>query len=310
MYNPSSYNTGKGIFQIVNVADITSELASNYSWNATEISGFITEVQQFGHIIAGYRVMNGEEKFIYNGISLTPHTMALVLTTQVHAISSGAIEVYIDDELIDTGWIPEMRGQIVNIRTFIPPKYVRDGATIRIIPNIPNGYYAPSCHIFEPWGEIAPEGLFLDTQVPEFIATYQNESFGLIDRKKQNSNFSLYKLDYEENILELYLFFFNKDNGNSGDYRFFAHLYDDPNQPPVTQWDGYYANALVGNWLPGSVQDFIHLNIENVPNGTYKLAIGFYNPQNPQDRLIPESDVYEVSPDGRLWLGEITIDND
>jgi hypothetical protein len=45
----------------------------------------------------------------------------------------------------------------------------------------------------------------------------------------------------------------------------------------------------------------------DLQSGTYQLAIGFYNPNDPTDRLIPQSDVYEVTPDGRLWLGEVEI---
>jgi hypothetical protein len=93
-----------------------------------------------------------------------------------------------------------------------------------------------------------------------------------------------------------------------GDYRFFVHLYDDINQPPIAQHDDYPGNGTLppGNWLPGVLNDTVVVDLNNVTPGTYQLAIGFYDPYT-GERLMPESEVYEVSPDGRLFLGEVEV---
>jgi hypothetical protein len=97
------------------------------------------------------------------------------------------------------------------------------------------------------------------------------------------------------------------DGTTQGDYRFFFHVYDDVNRPPVYQWDGYKLEMPLGNWLPGTTYDRMGI-VEDVSAGIYQVAIGFYNPNDPTDRLVPTSNVYDVSPDGRLWLGEITVE--
>jgi hypothetical protein len=126
-------------------------------------------------------------------------------------------------------------------------------------------------------------------------------------------------LGYHPRLSYQVLFEWASDGAAQGDYRLFIHVYDDVNQPPLVQRDLYlngasmwgYGSQTLGNLLPGSFSDTIGLGqAADLAPGTYQLAIGFYNPQNPQDRLMPESDVYEVSPDGRLWIGKITIDSE
>jgi len=240
------------------------------------------------------RRINDFEEFTMNTVySDEQKANPAVLVTRLHSRFAGTIDIYVDGEFLDTQWIPDNPGHWMNIATYIPPELQSEQSHIRIEAHIPEGYYLPAYHqiqLYQP---------HLDCCTPDTsLADYQEGAIKLIRANKVLADNNLH--------VE---FNWYSDGKAQGDYRFFAHLYDDINQPPIAQWDGYFAGMPVGNWLPGSLEGTINLNIENVPSGTYKLAIGFYNPQNPQDRLMPVSDVYELSPDGRLWLGEITIDN-
>ncbi len=143
-----------------------------------------------------------------------------------------------------------------------------------------------------------------------------NQPYGTVIASYQDNNVQLVEFNLDDLIDSPHLIFVDLAWNMSlsqpvGDYRLFVHLYDDRNQPPLAQWDNYLGNMPLGNWqnaLLFNRPDEIFLTIEDLPAGTYQLAIGFYNPNDPTDRLIPESDVYEVTPDGRLWLGEVEIE--
>ena len=118
-----------------------------------------------------------------------------------------------------------------------------------------------------------------------------------------------YQVEINETELELQLEWF-ADGQAQGDYRFFVHLYDDINQPPIVQWDNYAGNGRlpVGNWLTGRRQDTIHLNIDSLVAGDYQLMIGFYDSVT-LDRLHAQSNhsAFEVLDDGRLLLQRVEI---
>jgi hypothetical protein len=92
----------------------------------------------------------------------------------------------------------------------------------------------------------------------------------------------------------------------AGDYRFFAHLYADADSPPVAQADRYVFHSPPGNWPPGTFRTTLMVNLADVSPGIYQVAIGFYNPYT-LERLMPESDILEINPDGRLFIGEIEV---
>ena len=293
-------------FGIVQVANIDSESLFDYQWESNYVdNAFVTEARQFNHVLDAYRLINGEETFKLG--FFYDESTAKVLVTYVHARYAGQIDIYVNDNLVDTQWIPSNAGNIAIISTMIKPQFLSNEMQIRIVPKIPDGYYMPLCHSFR---EFTEYGTFKSSypfpdewQQPESLASYQDGKFYLssVNTFRDATNINNYVIELD---------WYSPGGKAQGDYRFFVHLYDDISQPPIAQWDGYFADMPVGNWLLGYLEDTINLNIENVSNGTYQLAIGFYNPQNLQDRLIPESDVYEVTPDGRLWVGEITIDND
>ncbi|MCU0514406.1 MAG: hypothetical protein MUE40_17780, partial [Anaerolineae bacterium] len=99
--------------------------------------------------------------------------------------------------------------------------------------------------------------------------------------------------------------------GARGDYAIFVHAYaGDGSQPQVAQTDVRPGgNALPpGNWLPGYLRDTISVNLAALPAGTYRLALGLYDPVT-FARLTPASLAGQlpVSADGRVWLREVEL---
>ena len=290
----------------VNVANIDSESQAHYQWqNDTPVDGYATVVYDFDvigcdtshsqscNIIEGARQMTGEEQFVadLSGIEISDR---LILQTRVHPSHAITIEIYVNDTLIDTQWIPQIAGHWLDILTVIPSHLLQSSSVIRIKPIIYEGeVYIPAHH-----------QLFLDTSdlsepITTSIVSYQDGHLQLTD-------FDILQSATE---IELTLDWFS-DGKTVGDYRFFAHLYNDTNQPPLVQWDGYLGEGSLplGNWLDGTRQDTIKFNIESLIAGEYQLMIGFYDVES-YDRLIPTSKYEDVTiyEDGRLILQRVQI---
>jgi hypothetical protein len=98
-----------------------------------------------------------------------------------------------------------------------------------------------------------------------------------------------------------------QSNGNlQHDGKFFAHLYDDVNAPPILQQDIYVGGGIPpANWLPGIIEDQASLSLADLPAGTYTLAIGFYDPVSGK-RYPVSSERYEGDGE-RLFVVKITL---
>jgi hypothetical protein len=286
-----------GTLREINVADIQSEAEYDYSWSLNSRIGFPTEVRDMDNVVDGYRLINDKESFT---LDLELDT-AFVIVTRLHPETRGILHFYVDNVLVDTQWIPEMPGQWMNLSTLIHPDYIHEGMKVTIVADIPNGYYMPAFHSIRAYAAPGTGAVYPFPEewgVIQGEADYQDGAFVLLG--------SRVCITCRLNELSVMVSFHSPNGATQGDYRFFLHVYDDVNAPPVLQQDDYFLGMPVGNWLPGTLSDTITLTTENLPNGIYSLAIGFYNPQT-GERLHPTSDVYEVSPDGRLWLGEVTI---
>ncbi|MCA9913289.1 MAG: hypothetical protein KC496_08060, partial [Anaerolineae bacterium] len=219
------------------VAELASEEAAHYQWDSHLDQGFVSEVRQVGEVVDGYRLINGEESFIPE-LGSDAASSALILSTRVHAERAGVVTIYVDEQAIATRWIPAMPGEWFLLDTLIPANVVHQQMQVRIVPDVPNGYYMPACHTLHfAEGEPSPE--------VDPLAVYQDGAFVLSDVERCT--------DCDEGSLVLDISF-QVVGIPSGDYRFFAHLYADENQPPVAQWDGYFAGQPVGNWLPGNIR--------------------------------------------------------
>jgi hypothetical protein len=311
MTSPILYNSygGDRVLHLGNgfdVANLREESYYDYRWeSATPLRGFATEIYQFESGIQTVRRIDGFEEFDFATIfefdtegKRSNEPLYSVLATQVLAQYAGSIDIYVDNHYLDTQWIPEMPGTWFTIATYIPPEMQSDNSLIRIMPTFTDGYFMPAYHQMQ---------LALTEEEIEACCTAEPKAFF------QDETFALTSVDLEQSDSALEVkFSWYVFHNPSGDYRFFVHLYANKNQEPPAQWDGYFAGMPIGNWQVGELSNIfsrhqISIDISNLPNGTYSLAIGFYNPQNPLDRLMPESDVYEVGDDGRLWLGDVEI---
>jgi hypothetical protein len=278
-------------FYTVDVADVQSEQEHDYRWTLDgSFTGFLSEVYTFDGYTDALRRTNGIEEFdIAVWQCFCEGQSSNIMISRVHSQYAGTVDIYINDVYVDTQWIPQNPGHWFYFATHFLTESSISRVHVRIVPNFPNGYYLPARHVMH-------FDAYMPTEAPaSTVASYQDNSVRLVAANRSIAADTL-NVDFE----------WYSDGTAEGDYRMFVHLSADRNQPPPAQWDGYFLNMPVGNWLNGTIRDTISLNIANLPNGTYELAIGFYNP-NTQDRLMPESDVYEVTDDGRLWLGEVEI---
>ncbi len=290
----------------INVADIDSENAKYYNWqNIDSVTGFATVAYQFDllgcdvshsrscNIVDGARQITGEESFVAD-LSGIERSEPLILKTRVHAVDAISLDIYVAGKLVDTQWIPENSGKWLDIETYIPSRDLYSAARINIVPNLDLGeVYVPARHTI-----IDPETTISDPPATK-LASYQDEHLQLIG----------YDIELSNDQLELGLDWYS-DGQTTGDYRFFVHIYDDIDQPPVAQWDDYLGNSTLplGNWLVGTRRDTINLDTSSLALGKYILMIGFYEPET-QERLMSlnHNDGIHVQPDGRLVLQILEI---
>ncbi|MBI5669420.1 MAG: hypothetical protein HZC41_15560 [Chloroflexi bacterium] len=294
----------------LDVADVQTERSANYQWsNSQHEAGFPTEVHEFDYIdcshpdpanscrlIDGGRRINGEEAFELQlelqtlKPDFTP-TDALMLVTRLQAVSPGSFDVFVNDEYVATRWIPNIPGYWVEVPTRIPHDKQTRLLQVKIVPHLSSGFYAPYYHAVyyaQDTSNITPP----ETE----IATYQSGAIVL----------ALADIHYQPGAEQVGVNFeWYTDGSATGDYVAFVHLYDDVNQPPVAQTDIRPGGGTLppGNWLPGVLRDTIMVDLKNVPQGKYKVAIGFYDPAT-FERLAPDSG---GDAEGRLFIGEVEI---
>jgi hypothetical protein len=89
------------------------------------------------------------------------------------------------------------------------------------------------------------------------------------------------------------------------DYKFFVHLFNPDDGAVVAQFDAMphnftYPTAL---WLAGEVvSDTVQLPLQGLAPGQYKLAVGWYDPDHPEQRLPAASAQGQPLPDDRAVL--------
>jgi hypothetical protein len=94
-------------------------------------------------------------------------------------------------------------------------------------------------------------------------------------------------------------------------YMLFVHVADPATGVPVTQIDTMPRGFTypTGMWTTGEViSDEVTLSLEKVPAGTYELVVGWYHPDDPNQRLPATDREGEPLRDNRLVLPDgITI---
>jgi hypothetical protein len=296
-FDPSS------LISDVNVGDIASETAAHYKWQDYErLGGFATEIREFDYLTCirsncrlmdGGRLINGEETFDFPVDPNENRPDGVVLVSRLHPENAGTIDIYANGELVGTRLIPAMPGNWLEVATLIPnsvaikslPEHV---VHIRVVPHVAGGYYMPYYHWL-------------------YRYSYQHQRDDVFASRFQDGAIQLAStsLNYQPDTAKLGVNFeWYTDGSAKGDYKVFVHLYDDVNKAPVAQMDMRPGNGTLppGNWLPGVLHDTITVDLKGVAAGTYKIAIGMYDPVT-FERLQPTGG----DEQGRLFIGEVKI---
>jgi hypothetical protein len=293
---PSSlYYTGTPAAAL-NVADIEAEQGAVYAWrNEGQTGGFPSDIYEIDYadcavspcrVTDGGRRINREEAFTFH----LPPAMGgqpMVLITRVHPVNPGTFDVYVNDSLVATRWLPMLPGAWLEIPTLIPTELAVTPLHIRIVPQTGDGHYLPYFH----WLYTADYPIEMPADEP--FATFQ------------------------EGALRLYHPVLTRDSGRlridltwgssgqvRGDYKLFVHILPLDSDQPVAQYDNRPLNGSLppGNWLPGVIPDSFVVDLTTIPAGQYRVMMGFYDPIT-FERLQP-TDGDEA---GRLFLGEVEI---
>ncbi|MBZ0278579.1 MAG: hypothetical protein K8I60_20695, partial [Anaerolineae bacterium] len=281
------------ILATVDVADVSQERSAHYRWsNQERLPGFPTEVREFSFIgcdcvqVDSGRLINGEESFDLGGI--TPGT-PLLLVTRLHPMNAGTFSVYVNDEFIARRWIPELPGIWLDVPTLIPADVATDPLHIRIVPDVPGGFYMPYFHTIYDARNLPAAAL------PEsVVSTFQDGAIVLADAT----------LDYQPDAAQLRvgLDWYTAADAQ-GDYKVFIHVLDESGTIRA-QADGRPGGGTLppGNWLPGGFHDDFVVNLADTPPGRYRVVMGMYDPIT-NERSAPTGG----DNDQRLGIGEVEI---
>jgi hypothetical protein len=282
--------------QVVNVANLVSEAAAGYQWSVTRAyDGFATipyDLLSGNCLNRRYTEVDSVRAVTWESFEIqTTPGVNLLLLTMFHPAQRGTYNVYVNDVHVDRNWIPETPGCWAIARTGIPGDTITgDKVTVHIEAQTDAGWYLPAHHAV-----IAQDPPPFDAD--DALAHFQDRAMGLMEVDLVYS--------YGDSGLLLGMRWYAQPQV-AGDYRFFAHLYADADSPPVAQADRYVFHSPPGNWPPGTFRTTLMVNLADVSPGIYQVAIGFYNPYT-LERLMPESDILEINPDGRLFIGEIEV---
>src|SRR5690606_9045171 len=135
-----------------------------------------------------------EETFsLWTGYYDSGSAWDVTLVTRLQPVSAGTLDIYANDEFIDTRWIPEIPGKWLEIATLIPVdvawenRFHTNRIDIRIVPHMGDGYYMPFYHWIY--------GVKHERERPDNeVASYQNNGF-VLSSVDTNSDFDLHQLD-------------------------------------------------------------------------------------------------------------------
>ncbi len=278
--------TGLRQMGMLDVGDLVGEQDYGYTWsNHATIPGFLTSLDSLPYyacaaepcsITDGTRAINGEERFAL------PHVgddETLVVVLRVHAAESARL-TYGCGKPQGVRVVPEIPGNWVEI------VFPLSGNTRDFCVKASGTYYPARYWIYA--GHFAPE-----PSVATPLATW--DKLSLLDYTVQQRADQL-TLDTR----------WAAQGGAQGDGKLFVHLYRDPDQQPVSQWDGYLETVVpLANLLPGDFQQQVQLPLVGVPPGDYLLSLGFYDRASGQ--RYPVQAARTDAAGERVFLTTITI---
>jgi hypothetical protein len=280
----------------IDVANLDSEAAHDYHWwqDGTP-PGFVTEVyknvyqacglEDEAHCWAtdGGRVLTGGEEFTIK----TVPGQDLLLVTRVHGRESVPLTVSIGDERLAYQVQPAVSGRWLEVVALIEGQHIT-GRKTKIRIEASGGVYSPYTH----W---AYQGTFAVSDVPEPVALFDS-SVRLVN----------YKVNRAPGRVAVTLTWAGPAP-DTGDGVVFVHLYNQDNihTEPVAQVVGRPGGGALppGNWLPGEIIRDTYTLPDDLPRGTYEVAIGIFDART-GERYAVQSDTLKVD-DNRLFIGTI-----
>jgi hypothetical protein len=120
----------------------------------------------------------------------------------------------------------------------------------------------------------------------------------------------LWGYDLEQTAAELRLTLVWRALATPGrDYKFFVHLFNPADGFVAAQFDAMprdftYPTAL---WLQNEVvSDTVRLSLAGAAPGQYRLAVGWYDPLQPEQRLPARDAIGQSLPDGQ-WVLPVEV---
>lgn len=290
---------GGQVVGVLNVADLASEQAFNYQWlgfgTHSEASlPYASEIRTttnadndaFAVTDGGRRVRIGEA---FNLLGLTAGHDVLIIG-RVMSYSGGSVAVSLNGQLLTTRILSAQAGRWQYWGVLIPREKITDSSQVSFMPTVD--------YLSARYWMVSGDFQQSEASSSDWIAGFDGGRFGLETYSSLSS----------EDRLTVNLTWQTAYEGG-GDDRFFVHLYDNVDSPPIAQADNIPIGGSLpsGNWLVGTFNDIIELSLENVPEGTYTLAIGFYLPETGA-RLPIFSENLSVR-DNRLMLQEVVVEH-
>jgi hypothetical protein len=196
--------------------------------------------------------------------------------------------------------------------------WIAGRASLSIPPTTPPGDYALSLTVCEPTGG-AVQGSYTHPQpvrvegrerVWELPEMQQKVGARFGDRPGGMIELAGYALAQDGDTLRLTLYW-RALAVPDRHYMLFVHLADPTTGRPVTQIDTMPRGFTypTGMWVTGEVvSDEVEISLKEVPAGEYNLAVGWYIPDNPSQRLQAIDGEGKPLPDNRLVLPDnVTI---
>lgn len=277
----------------LNIGDLAAEATARYSWhNRDRVPGYLATVEELPYyacedpscaILDGVRGINGWEEF---DLPATAPGQNYLVVLRAKAQTAAHLEYGCGESLGDLV-IPQIEGHWVDIAFLVPGTEGRLCITA-------NGAYYPARYWFYAGNAVAesPPG---ETPLAIWAGLI------LLD----------YSLELTPDELIVHTSWFvppDLAEQLAGDGKLFVHLYADnnPNQVPVTQWDGYLQRCTpVNNLLPGTFAEAIRLPLAGIPPGDYLIGLGFYDQQT--GARYPLQAQYTDEVGQRIFLQTLTL---
>ncbi|MBX3085809.1 MAG: hypothetical protein KF716_29495 [Anaerolineae bacterium] len=303
---------GLALVDMVNVAWLSDEAAHQYQWQAVKRDGFASELRDMRYIAcafsaenAGCGAMDGGR--ILRGESMqitTQPNKPLLWIMRVHPLEAVELEVRVNDQIVAYPHIFAQAGQWLEVAAMIPASFITGDQTrfsLTISGGSATSAYLPFSHWFFQ-GDPQPDDAIQHPAPPAVFADKITLAGRQIDYAPSARTLTLIlEFQHDETLGALF----------GLDAKLFVHLYDPQGklmELPGAQYDGRLGSGTLppANWLPGTLRETVELQLPpDLPAGTYRVAIGLYNPTGGLARYPVTGD--GADSDRRLFIGEITV---